>query len=362
MQKECRSSNNNKTTYWKKGDKVKDKSTFPETKKHIKEIKKTEDNPKEINLIAYQQLHPDATPPIQKTPGSAGYDLTPCENGIIQPGERKQVNTGLAIAIPPDCYGQIFIRSSAAMEGLSLEGGVIDSDYRGPIILILHNHSTKALAYKALGKAIAQLVLIKTHHDDFQPVERLPESTRKGGFGSTDKHLDAISYQPGKCVFDGRINKQQAKILIDSGADGNFIGTNMAKQLGLHLQQLDQPYEVSLPNGHKAKVSQQAQNLPYSIQNHHNKVNLHVVPLDLNTIIFGNQWLADVNPIINWKTKEFTINQNGHTQTISTNPAVERVTAKEFSMMIEDTDNDPQVFAVTLDEDDEHTQEFYNKH
>jgi len=136
----------------------------------------------------------------------------------------------------------------------------------------------------------------------------------------------------------------------------------MVKQLGLHLQNINQPYEVSLPNGHKAKVSQQAQNLPYTIQNHHSKVNLHVVPLELNTIIFGNQWLADINSIINWKTKEFTINQNGHTQTITTDPKVERVSAKEFAMILEDTREDPQVFAVTLDEDDKHTQEFYDKH
>ena len=342
-------------------EKPKSTHTFTDAKKKkIQEIKKDDKNDKELNLIAYQQLHPDAVEPSLGTPGSAGYDLTPCENGAIEPNELKTINTGLAIAIPPNCYGQIVIRSSAAMLGLVVIGGVIDPDYTGVVNLIVRNHSNGRLTYKASGKPIAQIIFIPIVHDRFHQVERLEPTSRTGGFGSTDKSIKAISNQPGKCVFNTTIRHQETQVLIDSGADGNFISQNEADSLKLHLTNLEKPYQVCLANGHKAQVNQQAKNLKFTIQDYQGSINLHVVPFNLNTIIFGNQWLAEINPVINWKTREFTIKKNGISYTIK--PDFKKISAKEFAQILEHPQEDTHLFKVDFITDDDHEQEFYDQH
>src|SRR3954453_11020714 len=116
-----------------------------------KEEQDKEEPIKEINIITVQQSHKDAMIPTQGTPGSAGYDLTPCESGVIKPHQQAIINTGIHIAIPRNHYGQIHTRSSTAKLRLSIKGGVIDSDYTGSIKLIVCNHSDDTLSYKAQG-------------------------------------------------------------------------------------------------------------------------------------------------------------------------------------------------------------------
>src|SRR4051794_24969268 len=136
-----------------------------------KEEQDKEEPIKEINIITYQQSHKDATVPSQGTPGSAGYDLTPCESGVIKPHQQAIINTRIHIAIPRNYFGQIQTRSSAAKLGLSIEGGVINSDYTRPIKLIVCNHSNSTLSFKAQGKAIVQLIIIPYHMDQLQQVD-----------------------------------------------------------------------------------------------------------------------------------------------------------------------------------------------
>src|SRR3954470_13582980 len=104
--------------------------------------------------------------------------------------------------------------------------------------MVLHNHSESTLTYKAYGKPITQLIFILIHHDELQQVQQLQETSRTGGFGSTDKNLRAIADQPGKCVFDRYLENTPTKILLDNGTDGNFISKQQATKLELHQMNL----------------------------------------------------------------------------------------------------------------------------
>jgi hypothetical protein len=90
-----------------------------------------------IDQLPIKRLEPNARLPERKTPQAAGYDLTPSETVHLAPGEQQLINTGIAIAIPEGYYGQLSPRSSLAKKGITVEGGVIDSDYQGPIKVIL---------------------------------------------------------------------------------------------------------------------------------------------------------------------------------------------------------------------------------
>src|SRR3954468_23018985 len=113
MKKDCQAGQKPKWNGVSKNDKrnAKDHSTFKEATKHLKKLTKEEENKeeptKEINIIAIQRSHKDATIPTQGTPGSARYDLTPCESGVIKPHQQTIINTGIHIAIPRNHYGQI---------------------------------------------------------------------------------------------------------------------------------------------------------------------------------------------------------------------------------------------------------------
>src|SRR5690349_3887696 len=368
IKSECYSSaSNSKPTFWKKSDKTKSKSTYPDTRKKISKISKEEGTTAEINMIEYQVLHPDATEPKQATPLSAGYDLTPCESGSIAPGELKKIPTGLAITIPPHCYGRIEVRSSVAMKGLLTPSHVVNADYTGPIYITLYNFSQKTLSYKAHGDPIAQLIISPFVTDTFLQVDKLKETTRKGGFGSTNKSLGAVSHQPGKCIFAIKIKGRIAKglqVLIDSGADGNFIGEQHAAELKLPVTNLDRTYNISLVSRQTAKIQQMIKGIEYNIQGHQSKVDLHIVPMDLKTIILSNEWLAKENPAIDWTTKEFTFTKDNKKVVIK--PAngkdPKRISTKEFSMILASADEDTQLFQIELDEDDTHMEEFYNQY
>lgn len=140
--------------------------------------------------IAFKKLHPDAKAPERKSAGAAGYDLTYCgvQEIILSPGARCVFNTGIAVAIPRGCYGRIAPRSGLAREkGIAVLGGVIDSDYRGEIGVILLNASCGACAIYP-GYRIAQLIIETCHDAEFIEFENLEETERgANGFGSTDK-------------------------------------------------------------------------------------------------------------------------------------------------------------------------------
>lgn len=123
---------------------------------------------------------------------SAGSDLYAAESDPIEiaAGESKLIHTGIALEIPNGYFGAIFARSGlATKQGLAPANkvGVIDSDYRGEILVMLHNHSDKTRTVKP-GDRIAQLVIIPYIKAEFMLVNSLDDTDRgDGGFGSTGR-------------------------------------------------------------------------------------------------------------------------------------------------------------------------------
>ena len=131
--------------------------------------------------------------PTYGTEFAAGADLYACEGGevTIDAGETKLIHTGLSLEIPEGYAGLIYARSGIATKrGLAPANkvGVIDSDYRGEIMVSLHNHSGKVQTI-ADGERIAQLVITPFLKVEYTETDTLTDTVRgEGGFGSTGKN------------------------------------------------------------------------------------------------------------------------------------------------------------------------------
>jgi dUTP pyrophosphatase len=136
--------------------------------------------------LRVKRLVPQAVLPTRQSEGAAGYDLTSVEDVEIQPGQRACVSTGLSMAIPEGYYGRIAPRSGlAAKNGLQVGAGVIDSDYRGLVKVLLFNHGSEPV-WLPPNSRIAQLIFEKIGAPEVLEVENLDDTVRgEGGFGST---------------------------------------------------------------------------------------------------------------------------------------------------------------------------------
>ena len=128
--------------------------------------------------------------PAYATEHAAGLDVVAAEDVTLQPGERRAVPTGFAIAIPAGFEVQVRPRSGLALKhGITCLNtpGTIDADYRGEVKVILANLGT-AVVELARGERIAQLVPAPVQRAAFVEVEALDETARgEGGFGSTGR-------------------------------------------------------------------------------------------------------------------------------------------------------------------------------
>jgi dUTP pyrophosphatase len=139
--------------------------------------------------INYVRLTDSAKAPFRATQHSAGADLCACldEDVIIAPGELRAVPTGIAVEIPEGYGGFLFSRSSMGKYGVTLANsvGVIDSDYRGEIQVLLLNRGNEPFGVKN-GDRIAQLVIMPVGMARFSEKSTLSDTERgAGGFGST---------------------------------------------------------------------------------------------------------------------------------------------------------------------------------
>ena len=140
--------------------------------------------------ISVKILDPKAQLPVYGTSLSAGADLRACLECpvVIEPGHSCMIGTGLAMEIPEGYAGFVFARSGmAAKSGLapSNKVGVIDSDYRGEIMVSLYNHSQEPRTVSN-GDRIAQIVIAPYVKAIWNVIPELEESERgDGGFGST---------------------------------------------------------------------------------------------------------------------------------------------------------------------------------
>ena len=139
-------------------------------------------------MIQVKRLRDDALVPTKAYRGDAGWDLYAVEDGEIEPGERRLIGTGIAIAIPEGFYGRIADRSSMAYKfGMHVLAGIIDCSYRGEVKVLLVNLSTQTFSFKK-GDRIAQLIITPINTDSLVEVDTLDETQRGlGGFGSSGK-------------------------------------------------------------------------------------------------------------------------------------------------------------------------------
>lgn len=138
--------------------------------------------------IKIKKLDPKAVIPTRGSDAAAGVDFHAPKALVIHPNSNGVVSTGLAVEIPDGYFGAIFARSGmATRKGLRPANcvGVIDSDYRGEIKVVLHNDSDIIRPVQE-GDRIAQLVILPYEPIEFDEVDELNDTDRGiGGFGST---------------------------------------------------------------------------------------------------------------------------------------------------------------------------------
>ncbi len=140
--------------------------------------------------IAVKKLNENAVLPTYGSEYAAGADLYALPDGdvVIAPHETKFIHTGLAMEIPEGYAGLVYARSGlASKRGLAPANkvGVVDADYRGEIMVALHNHSDKEQVVAA-GERVAQIVIAPFLKASFEEAEELSQTVRGvGGFGST---------------------------------------------------------------------------------------------------------------------------------------------------------------------------------
>ena len=140
--------------------------------------------------IKLKKLDERAIIPTRGSSMAAGLDLYALDGATVNVGETVLIHTGIALAIPEGYAGFIYARSGiAAKRGLAPANkvGVIDADYRGEIMVALHNHGTAAQTVDA-GERIAQLVVAPFLPVELAVAEELDDTERaEGGFGSTGR-------------------------------------------------------------------------------------------------------------------------------------------------------------------------------
>ena len=145
-----------------------------------------------MNCIKVKKLRANAILPTYGSQEAAGADLYACldEDLVIEPGKSAFVPTGLAMEIPKGCAGLIYARSGLACKrdlAPANKVGVVDSDYRGEFMVVLHNHGqqTQIVCH---GERIAQLVITPILTPAYEETEELSDTQRAaGGFGSTGR-------------------------------------------------------------------------------------------------------------------------------------------------------------------------------
>lgn len=153
-----------------------------------------EEAPRYVRSLSCKQLRvkeiiPGAQVPTRGTEYSAGLDLYACENHTIEPGMTEIVHTGIAVEVPPGCFGGIYARSGIALhKGLRPANctGIVDADFRGEVLVALHNDSP-AQQTISKGDRVAQLIIQPyVRPEVIALADELHQTERgAGGFGHT---------------------------------------------------------------------------------------------------------------------------------------------------------------------------------
>lgn len=153
--------------------------------------------------LQIKKLHPDAQMPKYQSDGAAGLDLYAysihgyeglgesgwdCKDeNLIRHGDRRIIKTGVSVAIPPGYVGLIWDRGGMAKEGFHTMAGVVDSDYRGEVLVMLHNVTRHDINIEK-GQRIAQILIVPCPQVEIEEVDELSDTERGDGrFGSTGR-------------------------------------------------------------------------------------------------------------------------------------------------------------------------------
>lgn len=138
--------------------------------------------------LKIKKLHEDAKVPHYAHHDDAGFDLFSIQDIVLKKGERAMIPTGIAMEIPEGHVGLVWDKSGLAMKhGIKTIGGVVDSQYRGEIIIGVINLSKEDYKFEK-GHKLAQMIIQKKEFVDFEEVKELSDTVRgDGGFGSSGK-------------------------------------------------------------------------------------------------------------------------------------------------------------------------------
>ena len=142
--------------------------------------------------VSVKILDPQAKLPAYGSADAAGADLYALTGGPVEiaPGQTALIRTGIAVAVPRGSVGLVYARSGLACKrGLAPANkvGVIDADYRGEVMIYLHNHGDEPQTVED-GERVAQLVITPYLTAQFERADELDGTERgSGGFGSTGK-------------------------------------------------------------------------------------------------------------------------------------------------------------------------------
>jgi dUTP pyrophosphatase len=139
--------------------------------------------------VKLQRLTPAARKPKKGPEGAAYYDLYAAQDAKVYPGRTRAVTTGWNIEVPFGWFLDIRPRSGMALKGVTVNNapGTVDADFRGELMIILHNHSSDDWDVK-VGDRIAQCALMPVVECDFVIRGKLSQTKRgTGGYGSTGK-------------------------------------------------------------------------------------------------------------------------------------------------------------------------------
>ncbi len=143
--------------------------------------------------VNVKKLNENAKLPVYGSPYAAGADLYACEDTPVEipAGQTRFIHTGIAIELPLGTVGLVYARSGLACKqdlAPANKVGVVDCDYRGEVMIALHNHGQESRTVCG-GDRIAQLLVAPYYAVEFSEAETLSETVRgAGGFGSTGKN------------------------------------------------------------------------------------------------------------------------------------------------------------------------------
>ncbi len=139
-------------------------------------------------LLKIKKLHADAKMPSYAHHDDAGFDLYAVENTTVKVGERVAMPTGIAMEIPEGFVGLVWDKSGIAVKhGINTIAGVVDSSYRGEVVVALVNNGENDYTFEK-GHKVAQMIVQKKETVQFEEAKELSDTLRGAdGFGSTGK-------------------------------------------------------------------------------------------------------------------------------------------------------------------------------